>query len=109
MRPIKVWLGTPYPLGATWLGEGVNFSVFSESATGVDLCLFESIDTPEEQIRIRMTEHTDQVWHVFLPDVRPGQLYGYRVYGPYAPDRGMRFNASISPLMLPPSSVLMIG
>ncbi|MFL6590001.1 MAG: glycogen debranching protein GlgX [Chthoniobacterales bacterium] len=94
MTPVKIWLGYPYPLGATWLGNGVNFALFSESATSVDLCLFDNIDAPQENIRIPMTEQTDQVWHVFLPDVRPGQLYGYRVYGPYDPERGMRFNSS---------------
>ena len=94
MTPVKIWLGYPYPLGATWLGNGVNFAIFSEAATSVDLCLFDNLDAPQENIRIRMTEHTDQVWHVFLPDVRPGQLYGYRVYGPYDPERGMRFNSS---------------
>ena len=94
MTPVKIWLGYPYPLGATWLGNGVNFALFSEAATSVDLCLFENLDAPQENIRIPMTEHTDQVWHLFLPDVRPGQLYGYRVYGPYEPERGLRFNSS---------------
>ncbi|MCX6967916.1 MAG: glycogen debranching protein GlgX [Verrucomicrobia bacterium] len=94
MTPLKVWLGEPYPLGATWRGNGVNFALYSENATGVDLCLFDSADAPHEQIRIRMTEQTDQVWHVFLPEVRPGQLYGYRVYGPYEPAKGARFNSS---------------
>ncbi len=92
--PIKVWPGTPYPLGATWRGNGVNFAVFSENATGVDVCLFDNADAENESVRIRMTEHTDQVWHVFLPEVRPGQHYGYRVYGPYEPERGHRFNAA---------------
>ena len=90
MTPVKIWLGYPYPLGATWLGNGVNFALFSEAATSVDLCLFDNLDAPQENIRIPITEHTDQVWHVFLPDVRPGQLYGFRVYGPYDPERGMR-------------------
>ncbi|MCA1658743.1 MAG: glycogen debranching protein GlgX, partial [Verrucomicrobiaceae bacterium] len=81
MTPVKIWLGYPYPLGATWLGNGVNFAIFSETATSVDLCLFDRPDSAQENIRIPMTEHTDQVWHLFLPDVRPGQLYGYRVYG----------------------------
>ncbi len=94
MNPIKVWLGHPYPLGATWKKNGVNFALFSENATGVDLCLFDDADAPTEQIRIRMTEQSDQVWHVFLPDIKPGQLYGYRVYGPYDPEKGHRFNAS---------------
>ncbi len=94
MTPLKVWLGEPYPLGATWNGHGVNFALYSENATGVDLCLFDNADDPHEQIRVRMTEQTDQVWHVFLPEIRPGQLYGYRVYGPYAPAKGARFNSS---------------
>src|ERR1700730_16911465 len=94
MTSVKIWCGYPYPLGATWLGNGVNFDLFSEAATSVDLCLFDNLDAPQENIRIPMTEHTDQVWHVFLPDVRPGQLYGFRVYGPYDPERGMRFNSS---------------
>jgi len=94
MTPVKTWLGHPYPLGATWLGNGVNFAIFSESATSVDLCLFESVDARQENIRIPMTERTDQVWHMFLPDARPGQIYGYRVSGPYDPERGLRFNNS---------------
>ena len=94
MKPFKVWLGKPYPLGATWLGNGVNFALYSENATGVDLCLFDSPDAQTEQVRIHISEQSDQVWHVFLPDVRPGQLYGYRVYGPYEPEEGHRFNAS---------------
>jgi isoamylase len=94
MAPFKVWLGHPYPLGATWKGNGVNFALYSEHATGVDLCLFNSPEDQQEQVRIRMTEQSDQVWHVFLPDIKPGQLYGYRVYGPYEPQKGMRFNAS---------------
>ena len=92
MTPIKTWLGCPYPLGATWLGNGVNFALFSEAATSVDLCLFDHPDAGQENIRIPMTEHTDQVWHIFLPDARPGQLYGFRVSGPYEPERGLRFN-----------------
>lgn len=94
MTPLKVWLGEPFPLGATWCGNGVNFALYSENATGVDLCLFDSPDAPHEQVRVRMTEQTDQVWHVFLPEIRPGQLYGYRVYGPYEPAKGARFNSS---------------
>ncbi len=92
--PIKVWPGTPYPLGATWQGNGVNFALFSENATGVDVCLFDGADAETESVRVRMTEHTDQIWHVFLPEIQPGQHYGYRVYGPYEPERGRRFNAS---------------
>ncbi|MBS0660376.1 MAG: glycogen debranching protein GlgX [Verrucomicrobia bacterium] len=89
-----VWPGSPFPLGASCTSEGVNFALFSENATGVDLCLFDAPDAPTESQRIRLTEHTDQIWHGFVPGLRPGQLYGYRVYGPYAPERGHRFNAS---------------
>lgn len=84
--------GTPYPLGATWDGRGVNFALFSENATGVELCLFESDNAQKEIHRIRLKERTDQVWHTYLPEARPGWLYGYRVYGPYDPSRGHRFN-----------------
>jgi len=94
MTPIKTWLGYPYPLGATWLGNGVNFALFSEHATSVDLCLFDSMEAREENVRIPVTEHTDQVWHIFLPEAQPGQIYGYRVSGPYEPEIGMRFNSS---------------
>ena len=86
--------GRPYPLGATWDGEGVNFAIFSENATGVDLCLFDIGDQDHEHLRMPLDECTDQVWHVYLPEVRPGQLYGYRVHGPYDPPAGHRFNAS---------------
>ena len=84
--------GHPYPLGATWDGEGVNFALFSENATGVELCLFDRHDQEKETQAIRIEERTNQVWHVFLPEVRPGQLYGYRVHGPYEPQAGHRFN-----------------
>jgi isoamylase len=107
MTPVKIWLGYPYPLGATWLGNGVNFAIFSETATSVDLCLFDSMDAPQENMRIPVTEHTDQVWHVFLPDVKPGQLYGYRVNGPYDPKHGMRFNSS--KLLLDPYAKAIAG
>jgi glycogen operon protein len=89
---LKVWPGQPYPLGATWDGAGVNFSLFSENATKVELCLFDSPDAPVESSRIEMKEQTDQVWHCYLPEARPGQLYGYRVHGPFDPARGHRFN-----------------
>ena len=105
--PIKVWPGTPYPLGATWQGNGVNFALFSENATGVDVCLFDTLEDEHETVRIRMTEHTDQVWHVFLPEIKPGQLYGYRVYGLYEPEKGMRFNAS--KLLLDPYAKAVAG
>ncbi|MBX3448917.1 MAG: glycogen debranching protein GlgX [Planctomycetaceae bacterium] len=88
----RVWPGKPYPLGATWEGHGVNFAIYSENATKVEICLFDSADSPVESERITMPERTDFVWHAFLPDITPGQLYGYRVHGPYEPNQGHRFN-----------------
>ena len=89
---MKIRPGSPYPLGATWDGEGVNFALFSENGTGVDLCLFEGSKGNDEMARVRVTEQTDLVWHVYIPGIRPGQRYGYRVHGPYEPERGHRFN-----------------
>ncbi len=86
-----VWPGRPYPQGATWDGEGVNFALFSEHAERVQLCLFDPKGRREIE-RIEMRWQTDQVWHCYLPEGRPGLLYGYRVYGPYDPARGHRFN-----------------
>src|SRR6266487_147300 len=107
MTSVQTFLGYPYPLGATWMGNGVNFAIFSEHATGVELCLFDNIEDTEENIRIPVTEQTDQVWHVFLPDARPGQLYGFRVSGPYDPERGLRFNSS--KLLLDPYAKAIAG
>ncbi|HEX6775410.1 MAG TPA: glycogen debranching enzyme GlgX, partial [Methylomirabilota bacterium] len=90
--PIQTRPGRPYPLGATWDGTGVNFALFSEHATAVDLCLFDAKDPSRETRRIAVTERTDQIWHVYLPEARPGLLYGYRVFGRYAPAEGHRFN-----------------
>jgi glycogen operon protein len=89
---MRVWPGQPYPLGTTWDGAGVNFALFSEHAVKVELCLFDSVDATKEAERIVLREQTDQVWHSYLPDVVPGQLYGYRVHGPYEPAKGHRFN-----------------
>src|SRR6202008_3181598 len=86
-----VWPGHPYPRGATWDGEGVNFSVFSANADKVELCIFDPTGRHEVQ-RIPLRERTDEIWHSYLPEARPGLLYGYRVHGPYAPERGHRFN-----------------
>jgi isoamylase len=86
-----VWPGKPYPLGATWDGEGVNFSIFSEHADKVELCIFDPSGR-RELYRIALPEQTDQVWHGYLPEARPGLLYGFRVHGPYEPARGLRFN-----------------
>ncbi|SNB45206.1 glycogen debranching protein GlgX [Geobacter sp. DSM 9736] len=89
---MKVWPGKPYPLGATWDGFGVNFAIFAENADRVELCLFDSPEVDTETARIEMTERTDQVWHVYLRESQPGQLYGYRVHGPFLPEEGLRFN-----------------
>ncbi len=88
---MRVWPGRPYPLGATWDGRGVNFAIFSAHATRVELCLFDRV-TKFETDCIPLREQTDLVWHCYLPEARPGQLYGYRVHGPYAPAAGQRFN-----------------
>lgn len=89
---IKVCPGSPFPLGATYDGEGINFSIFSENATKVELCLFDSVDDEFENIKINIEEVTHNVWHVHIPGLKPGQLYGYRIYGPYEPHNGHRFN-----------------
>jgi isoamylase len=89
---MRVWPGRSYPVGATWDGEGVNFALFSENATAVELCLFDQPGQDVETHRIGIEERTDQIWHMYLPEVRPGQLYGYRVHGPYEPAAGHRFN-----------------
>ena len=89
---MRVWPGQPYPLGATWTGLGVNFAIFSAHATRVELCLFDSPEATAPSTCVPLPEHTDMVWHGYLPDVRPGQLYGFRVHGPYDPSNGHRFN-----------------
>ncbi len=92
MKEFRTYEGNPYPLGATWDGSGVNFTLFSENAERVDLCIFDRAYGASEIARVRMREQTDNVWHVYLPEARPGMLYGYRVYGPYDPVNGHRFN-----------------
>ena len=89
---MKIWPGRPSPLGATWDGAGVNFAIFSEHAVKVELCLFDSADSNRESVRIPLPERTDMIWHGYLPEGKPGQLYGYRVHGPYEPAAGHRFN-----------------
>ena len=86
-----LWPGLPYPRGATWDGMGVNFALFSESAVKVELCLFDASGEHEVK-RLQLREQTDQVWHGYLPQARPGLLYGWRVHGPYRPAEGLRFN-----------------
>ena len=90
--PVKISPGQPAPLGATWDGGGVNFALFSEHATGVELCLFDGLDSRAEVARIPLPEVTGHVWHGYVPNVAPRQLYGYRVHGPFDPSRGHRFN-----------------
>jgi glycogen operon protein len=103
---MKVWPGNPYPLGATWDGGGVNFSLFSEHADGVELCFFDA-RAEEKETRIHLKEETAQIWHAYLPEIRPGQLYGYRVHGPYAPQEGHRFNPA--KLLLDPYAKAIAG
>src|ERR1700728_1975879 len=98
--------GLPSPQGATWDGVGVNFTLFSANATKVELCLFDSTGRREIE-RIELPEYTDEVWHVYLPDVGPGTLYGYRVHGPYEPEKGHRFNPN--KLLLDPYAKAQIG
>jgi isoamylase len=88
---VRTLPGEPFPFGATWDGSGVNFALFSENATHVELCLFGN-DGRRETERIEVTEHADLVWHVYLPDVGPGLRYGWRVHGPWEPGEGLRFN-----------------
>src|SRR6266513_2752410 len=107
MTPVKTFRGYSHPLGATWTGDGVNFAIFSQHATGVELCLFDSVNDTEDNVRIPLKERTGHVWHVFLPDARPGQLYGFRVSGPYDPERGLRFNNS--KLLLDPYAKAIAG
>src|SRR4051794_23013732 len=80
---MRIWPGRPYPLGATFDGAGVNFALFSEHATKVELCLFDDREDLKETHRIVLPEYTDMVWHGYFPDVEPGQLYGFRVHGPF--------------------------
>jgi len=89
--PRSILPGKPYPQGATWDGTGVNFSLYSERATGVELCLFEALDARSSET-VPMRECTGYVWHCYLPGVKLGQLYGYRVHGSYDPEKGDRFN-----------------
>jgi glycogen operon protein len=89
-RP-RITEGMPFPLGATWDGLGVNFALFSAHATKVELCIFDAAGK-EELYRLDLPEYTDEVWHGYLPDARPGAVYGYRVHGPYEPEAGHRFN-----------------
>ena len=105
-RHIAVWPGKPYPLGSTWDGEGVNFALFSEHAEKVELCVF---DPKGRRVihTVEMRWQTDQVWHCYLPEAKPGWVYGYRVYGPYDPASGHRFNPK--KLVLDPYAKSVVG
>jgi glycogen operon protein len=105
-RKLQVWPGSSYPRGATWDGKGVNFAVFSEHAERVEVCLF-GPSGARETARVPLPEYTNEVWHGYLPGVQPGQLYGYRVHGPYAPTRGLRFNPN--KLLLDPYAKAIVG
>ncbi len=104
---VKVLPGRPYPLGATWDGQGTNFSLCSEHATGIELCLYDARDPTRELARAELPERTAHVWHGYLPGIRPGQLYGYRVHGAYDPERGLRFNPA--KLLLDPYAKAVAG
>jgi isoamylase len=106
MNNMAVWRSRPYPLGATWDGEGVNFSLFSEHADKVELSLFDQ-GGRHEIARVPVRWQTDQIWHCYLPEARPGQLYGYRVFGPYEPRNGLRFNPN--KLLLDPYAKQLVG
>ncbi len=103
---LRIEEGRPNPLGATWTGLGVNFALFSANATKVELCIFD--DAGESEVaRVALPEYTNEIWHGFLPDARPGTIYGYRVHGPYAPEAGHRFNPN--KLVLDPYAKGVIG
>jgi len=91
VTPVRIKEGLPYPLGATWDGKGTNFAVFSANARKIEVCLFDR-DGSREQARIELPEHTDQIFHGWVPEVGPGTWYGYRAHGPYEPEAGQRFN-----------------
>lgn len=98
--------GSPHPRGATWDGKATNFSLFSAHATKVELCIFDSSGERELE-RIELPEHTNEVWHGYLPGVEPATPYGYRVHGPYEPNEGHRFNPN--KLLLDPYAYAMMG
>ncbi len=105
-RNFRLSEGLPNPLGATWTGLGVNFALFSAHATKVELCLFDNSGETELD-RIELPEYTDEIFHGFLPDARPGTIYGYRVHGPYEPEAGHRFNPN--KLLIDPYAKALIG
>jgi glycogen operon protein len=107
MDKLRIYQGYPFPLGATFDGKGTNFAIFSQHGTKVELCLFDSAEPAREITRITLPEKTDEVFHAYLPDVKPGQLYGYRVHGPWEIERGQRFNPA--KLLLDPYAKAITG
>ncbi len=103
---LKILPGRPYPLGSNYDGRGTNFALFSRNAEKVELCLFDSKGKNETH-RIELVEYTDEVWHCYIEGIKPGQLYGYRVYGEYSPNKGHRFNGN--KLLLDPYAKAMYG
>ena len=104
--PSRIMEGMPFPLGATWDGTGINFAIFSANATKIELCLFDETGTHELE-RIELPEYTDEIWHGYLPDAKAGQVYGYRVHGPYDPVAGHRFNPN--KLLIDPYAKQLVG
>ena len=105
-EPSRIREGLPFPLGATWDGLGVNFALFSANATKVELCIFDASGEQEIE-RIELPEYTDEIYHGYLPDAHPGLIYGYRVYGPYDPENGHRFNPN--KLLIDPYAKQLVG
>ncbi|MGI6446497.1 MAG: glycogen debranching protein GlgX [Candidatus Ozemobacteraceae bacterium] len=101
---MQVKPGTPYPLGASYDGKGVNFALYSEHAQGVDLCLF---DDQRAEVRIPLRHRTAFVWHIYIAGLKPGQMYAYRVYGQYKPEAGLRFNPRV--LLMDPYAKALSG
>jgi isoamylase len=104
---IEIWPGKSFPLGANWDGKGVNFAIFAENAEKVELCLFKKENGQKETARIKLPEYINKVWHGYIPKLKPGQLYGFRVYGPYDPNNGHRFNPT--KLLLDPYAQAIAG
>ena len=106
MQKLKPSDGKSWPLGANWDGEGVNFALFSANAEKVEVCLFDDAGV-KEIARYAITENDNNIWHIYLPGIKPGQVYGYRVYGPYKPEEGHRFNPN--KLLLDPYAKKLTG
>ena len=106
MSKIKPHQGKPYPLGSHYDGHGVNFALFSAYAEKVELCLFDETGINETE-RFEITESDNNIWHIYLPNIKPDQVYGYRVYGPYKPEEGHRFNPN--KLLIDPYGKKLVG